>query len=90
VQDNDSMSTATGVTEERLSGLRRWNVGLTVLHLAQAVVVVVLAGDFAITVTSSIPEGHPEPQRVLRRRCSRCRSGGPLRSSCCWRCWTTC
>ncbi|HEU5108289.1 MAG TPA: heliorhodopsin HeR [Micromonosporaceae bacterium] len=59
MRGNDSMSTATGVTEERLSGLRRWNAGLTVLHLAQAVVVVVLAGDFAITVNSSIPEGPP-------------------------------
>ena len=50
---------ATGVTPERLKGLRRWNLGLTLLHLAQAVVVVVLAGDFAITVTSSFPEGPP-------------------------------
>jgi hypothetical protein len=59
VRGNDSVSTATGVTEERLAGLRRWNAGLTLLHLAQAVVVVVLAGGFAITVTSSIPEGPP-------------------------------
>ncbi len=50
---------ATGVTDERLAGLRRWNLGLTVLHLAQAVVVLLLAGDFAITVTSSFPEGPP-------------------------------
>jgi len=59
VRPTDSMPTATGVTEQRLAGLRRWNVALTVLHLAQAVVVVLLAGDFAITVTSSIPEGPP-------------------------------
>lgn len=52
-------STANGVTPERLVGLRRWNLGLTVLHLAQAVAVVVLAGTFAITVTSSIPSGPP-------------------------------
>lgn len=50
---------ATGVTESRLGGLRAWNLGLTVLHLVQAIVVVVLAGDFAITVTSSFPEGPP-------------------------------
>ena len=50
---------ATGVTDQRLAGLRRWNLGLTVLHLAQAVVVLVLAGDFAITVTSSFPQGPP-------------------------------
>jgi hypothetical protein len=28
---------ATGVTEERLGGLRTGNIGLTLLHLAQAV-----------------------------------------------------
>lgn len=50
---------ATGVTEERLAGLRRWNLGLTALHLAQAVAIAVLAGDFAIAVTSSFPEGPP-------------------------------
>ena len=50
---------ATGVTEERLAGLRRWNLGLTILHLAQAVAIVILAGDFAISVTSSFPDGPP-------------------------------
>lgn len=50
---------ATGITEERLAGLRRWNLGLTVLHLAQAVAIAILAGDFAISVTSSFPEGPP-------------------------------
>jgi hypothetical protein len=50
---------ATGVTEERLGGIRRWNLGLTVLHLAQAVLIAVLAGDFAISVTSSFPQGPP-------------------------------
>lgn len=52
-------TTATGVTSERLAGLRNWNLGLTLLHLAQAVIVIVLAGDFAITVTSTFPEGPP-------------------------------
>jgi hypothetical protein len=51
--------TATGVTEERLRGLRVWNLGLTVLHLAQAALIVWLAGDFAIPVTSTFPEGPP-------------------------------
>jgi hypothetical protein len=50
---------ATGVTEERLAGLRRWNLGLTVLHLVQAIAIVLLAGDFAISVTSSYPSGPP-------------------------------
>lgn len=50
---------ASGVTPERLVGLRRWNVGLTVLHAAQAVAVLVLATDFAISITSTFPEGPP-------------------------------
>lgn len=53
------MPTASGVTPDRLTNLRRWNLALTVLHLAQAVGVVVLASDFAITVTSSFPAGPP-------------------------------
>lgn len=50
---------ASGVTSERLTGLRLWNLGLTILHLAQAVAIVVLAGDFAISVTSTFPAGPP-------------------------------
>ena len=56
---NDSTRMATGVTQERLAGLRKWNIGLTLLHFAQAVAIVLLAGSFAITVTSSLPEGPP-------------------------------
>jgi hypothetical protein len=51
--------TASGVTPERLAGLRRWNLALTLLHLVQAIAIVVLASDFAITVTSSFPAGPP-------------------------------
>lgn len=51
--------TATGVTDARLVGLRRWNLALAVLHAAQAVAVLLLASDFAITVTSSFPAGPP-------------------------------
>ena len=50
---------ATGVTEGRLAGLHRWNLGLTALHLGQAMLILFLAGDFAIAVTSSFPEGPP-------------------------------
>ncbi len=53
---------ATGVDQPALAGLRRWNLGLTVLHAAQAVLVLVLASDFAITVTSSFPAGAPGSQ----------------------------
>lgn len=51
--------TATGVDAPRLAGLRRWNLALAVLHAAQAVAVLVLASDFAITITSSFPTGPP-------------------------------
>ncbi|QZY30135.1 heliorhodopsin HeR [Nocardioides coralli] len=54
-----AMATASGVDHRSLRSLRRWNLGLTVLHAAQAVVVLVLASDFAITVTTSLPTGPP-------------------------------
>ncbi|MEU2481346.1 heliorhodopsin HeR [Streptomyces sp. NPDC013130] len=53
----DGTSVATGVTAERLAGLRRWNLGLTLLHLLQATAIVLLAGSFSITVTSSSVPG---------------------------------
>jgi len=56
---SSATAVATGVTPERLTDLRRWNVGLTVLHVVQAAVVVVIASDFAITVTSTFPDGPP-------------------------------
>lgn len=53
------MMTAIDITPARSADLRRWNIGLTVLHLAQAIAVLVLASDFAITVTSTFPDGPP-------------------------------
>ena len=50
---------ATGVTPERLRNLRVWNLGLVVLHAAQAVAILAMAGAFAITVTSNYPAGPP-------------------------------
>lgn len=50
---------ATGVTADRLRRLRVWNLALTVLHAAQAALVLILATDFAITVTSQYPQGPP-------------------------------
>lgn len=50
---------AAGVDEGSLAVLRRWNLGLTVLHGVQVVLVLVLASDFAITVTSQYPQGPP-------------------------------
>ena len=62
VSDPDDASTAaqvTGVTSERLRNLRGWNLGLACLHAVQAVLVLVLAGSFAIPITSSFPAGPP-------------------------------
>jgi hypothetical protein len=56
---DDGPAVATGVTPERLANLRVWNIGLTVLHAAQAVLIVVLSGDFVIQVVSTFPEGPP-------------------------------
>ncbi len=50
---------ATGINDSSLSGLRRWNLGLTLLHGIQVVIVLLLANDFAITVTSQFPQGPP-------------------------------
>jgi hypothetical protein len=47
------------LTDERATDLRRWNIGLTVLHAAQAVLILVLASDFAIAVTTAPPQGPP-------------------------------
>jgi hypothetical protein len=49
----------TGLSDKRLGNLRIWNLGLTGLHAVQAAVMLVLAGSFAITVTSTFPEGPP-------------------------------
>jgi hypothetical protein len=50
---------APGVDEPTLAGLRRWNLGLAVLHAVQAVAVLLLASDFAITLSTAFPEGPP-------------------------------
>ena len=52
-------TTATGITPDYLKGLFRWNIGLTVLHAAQAVAILVLASSFAITITATYPQGPP-------------------------------
>ncbi len=56
--ENDNVA-ATGVQDRSLRSLRSWNLALTVLHLGQAVAVLVLASDFAVTVTRSLPTGPP-------------------------------
>lgn len=56
---NERTTVAAGVTQVRLARLHRWNVGLAVLHATQAVLILVLAGDFAVTITSTFPTGPP-------------------------------
>ena len=54
------MTTGTiDIPAARFANLRTWNLVLTALHLAQAVLIIVMAGDFAITITSNFPEGPP-------------------------------
>jgi hypothetical protein len=53
------MTTADEAPASRLANLRTWNLVLTALHLTQAVLIAVMAGDFAITITSNFPEGPP-------------------------------
>jgi VanZ family protein len=47
------------LTADRAKNLRTWNVGLTVLHAAQAILILVLASDFAIALTTAPPDGPP-------------------------------
>lgn len=54
--------TAAGVDDAALANLRRWNAALAVLHTAQGVLVLLLAGSFSIDVTSSFPTGPPGSQ----------------------------
>ncbi len=57
--ERSDMTVASGVTPERLAGLRRWNLGLSVLHAAQAVLILVMTSGFVITVTTTYPQGPP-------------------------------
>ena len=51
--------TATGVDERSLRSLRGWNLVLALLHVGQTLAVLVLASDFAVTVTRTLPTGPP-------------------------------
>ena len=56
---------APGVTPEKLSNLRKWNIGLTILHLGQAIAVLLLTNNFAIKVLSSFPAGPPGTEGLV-------------------------
>lgn len=51
--------TSINITTKRLANLRSWNLGLSILHIAQAITILLIAGDFSITVTSTFPDGPP-------------------------------
>jgi len=51
--------TNINITPKRLANLRSWNLGLSILHIAQAIIILLIAGDFSITVTSTFPDGPP-------------------------------
>ena len=45
--------------DERFRRLRIWNLALTAVHLGQALAILLLAGDFGVSVTSTFPDGPP-------------------------------
>ena len=55
----DSPSATSAITPERLTNLRSWNIGLTLAHGFQAVLILVLSSGFTITIVSTFPEGPP-------------------------------
>ena len=66
--------TTISATPERLQNLRAWNLALTALHLVQAIVIVLIAGNFAIDVTSTFPEGPQVPEFRVQNLSSGCAS----------------
>ena len=53
------MSDMIEISGGQFANLRKWNLGLALLHAAQAAILLILAGDFAITFTSAPPDGPP-------------------------------
>lgn len=45
--------------EERLASLRRWNLGVGVAHLAQAIAILLLSNSFSIPVQAQVQDGPP-------------------------------
>jgi hypothetical protein len=49
----------------RFTSLRRWNLGVGAAHVAQAVVILALANDFAIPVQAPVQDGPPGTPSTL-------------------------
>ena len=45
--------------QDRFNNLRRWNLGVGILHAVQAVVIILLASDFSLTVTATFMKDAP-------------------------------
>ena len=56
---------AVGVTPEKLANVRKWNIGLAILHLGQAAAVLLLTNDFAIKILDSTPAGPPGTEGLV-------------------------
>ena len=50
----------------RMESLRRWNIGVGVTHLAQAVAIIALGNGFAIPVVAAVQTGPPGTPLVER------------------------
>lgn len=48
-----TLTASPPTTADRLHGLRRWNTGLSIVHLTQALAILALASSFSLPVTSS-------------------------------------
>lgn len=53
--------------DDTFRSLRRWNLGLGLLHLAQAVAIVALSNSFAIPVASKVQTGPPGSELSVER-----------------------
>ena len=62
--------------ESALRRLRRYNVGMGLLHAIQGIAVVALSNDFALPVTATFMDGPPGTTGETRSS-SRSRSGPP-------------
>ena len=71
----ENSAIATGVNDAKLKNLRVWNIALTVLHLGQALAMLLLTNDFALKVLSSFPDGPPGTEGLVTKNLFEVRVG---------------
>ena len=62
------MASVVTVSDQQFSQLRRYNVGMGLLHLVQGILVVVLATDFSLPITATYllgPPGSTQTEQVV-------------------------